>query len=54
VAGRRLVASFPPCLPAMIRGNYMGLAIKAGAGKWFAVLPPDAAKNAVPLREVRP
>ena len=54
VAGRRLVASFPPCLPAMIRGNYMGLAIKAGAGKWFAVLPPDAAKNVVPLREVRP
>jgi hypothetical protein len=53
-AGRRHAGFFPPCPPAMIRGNDKGLATKAGAGKWFAVLPPDAAQNAVPLREVRP
>ena len=47
--GQRHMASFPPCLPAMIRGSYKGLATKAGVGKWFAVLPPDAAKNGIPL-----
>ncbi len=54
VAGQRHVAFFPPCSLAMIRGNYKGLATKADVGKGFAVSPPDAAKNVIPLREARP
>ncbi len=47
--GQRHMASFPLCLPAMIRDSYKGLTTKAGVGKWFAALPPDAAKNGIPL-----
>jgi len=36
----------------MIHQHYKGLATKAEAEKWFAVLPPDAAKNVVPLRKI--
>jgi hypothetical protein len=35
--------------PAMIHAHYKGLATKAGAQKRFVVLPPDAAKNVIPL-----
>ena len=53
-AGQRHMASFPSYSPTMIHSNYKGLATKADAGKWFAVLPADAAKNIIPLRKVRP
>jgi len=35
--------------PAMIHQHYKGLATKADAEKWFAVLPPKAAKNVILL-----
>jgi hypothetical protein len=35
--------------PAMIHAHYKGLATKADAEKWFAVEPPEAAKNLIPL-----
>jgi len=35
----------------MIHARSEGLATKAEAEKWFNVLPPDAAKNVVPLRK---
>jgi len=54
VAGQRRMASFASCSPAMIHAHYKGSATKAGAQKWFVVLPPDAAKNVIPLRKVRP
>ena len=54
VAGQRHMASFAACSPAMIHAHYKGLATNAGAQKWFVVLPPDAAKNVIPLRKVRP
>ena len=39
--------------PAMIHAHYKGLATKAEAEKWFKVLPPDAAKNVIPLRKIK-
>jgi hypothetical protein len=54
VAGPRRMASFASCSPTMIHAHYTGLATKAGAQKWFVVLPPDAAKNVITLRNVRP
>jgi hypothetical protein len=48
------MASFAACSPAMIHTHYKVLVTKAGAHKWFVVLPPDAAKNVIPLRKVRP
>jgi len=38
--------------PAMIHQHYKGLATKADAEKWFAVTPPEAAKNIVSLKAV--
>jgi integrase len=35
--------------PAMIHAHYKGLATKAEAQKWFAVLPPKSAKNVIRL-----
>ncbi len=35
--------------PAMIHAHYKGLATKAEAEKWFNVLPPESAKNVIPL-----
>jgi integrase len=35
--------------PAMIHAHYKGLATKAEAKKWFGVLPPKSAKNAIQL-----
>ena len=35
--------------PAMIHAHYKGLATKTEAEKWFAVLPPGSAQNAIPL-----
>ena len=40
--------------PAMIHSNYKGLATKVEAQKWFNVMPPDAAKNVIPLRKAKP
>jgi integrase len=40
--------------PAMIHAHYKGLATKAEAEKWFNVIPPDAAKNVIPLRKAKP
>jgi integrase len=36
--------------PAMIHAHYKGLATKEEAEKWFNVLPPEAAKNVIPLQ----
>ena len=49
VASPRRLAFFSSYSPAMIHAHYSGLATKAGTQKWFAVLPPDAAKNVIPL-----
>ncbi len=38
--------------PAMIHAHYKGLATKAEASKWFNVLPPESAKNVIPLSSV--
>ncbi|HTX20492.1 MAG TPA: hypothetical protein VMD27_01340 [Candidatus Aquilonibacter sp.] len=35
--------------PQMIHAHYKGLATKAEAEKWFNIMPPDAAKNVIPL-----
>jgi hypothetical protein len=35
--------------PSMLHKNYRGLATRAEAEKWFAVFPPDAAKNVIQL-----
>ncbi len=39
--------------PAMIHAHYKGLATKAEAEKWFNVLPPDAAKNVIPMGKAK-
>jgi hypothetical protein len=54
VAGQRRMASFASCLPAMIHAHHKGLATKAGAQKWFVVLPPDATNNVIPPQKVGP
>ena len=50
-ANENLTAQQAGNSPTMIHGHYKGLATKADADKWLAVLPPDAAKNVVPLHE---
>ncbi len=35
--------------PTMVHQHYKGLATKAEAEKWFAVLPPNSAVNVIPL-----
>jgi hypothetical protein len=39
--------------PAMIHAHYKGLATKADAEKWFAIKPPEAAKNLISLPAAR-
>lgn len=48
-ANENLTAQQAGNSPAMIHSHYKGLATKAEAEKWFNVLPPDAAKNVIPL-----
>lgn len=35
--------------PAMIHAHYKGLATKAEGEAWFNVLPPESAKNVIPM-----
>jgi integrase len=53
-ANENLTAAQAGNSPAMIHAHYKGLATKAEAEKWFNVIPPDAAKNIIPLRKVKP
>ena len=53
-ANENLTAQQAGNSPAMIHAHYKGLATKADAEKWFAVIPPDAAKNVIPLRKAKP
>jgi integrase len=49
-ANENLTAQQAGNSPAMIHAHYKGLATKAEAEKWFNVLPPDSAKNVIPLK----
>jgi len=48
-ANENLTAQQAGNSPAMIHAHYKGLATKAEAEKWFAVLPPKSAKNIIRL-----
>ena len=48
-ANENLTAALAGNSPAMIHAHYKGLATKAEAEKWFNVMPPKSAKNAIPL-----
>ncbi len=49
-ANENLTAAQAGNSPAMIHAHYKGLATKAEAEKWFAVLPPTFAHNVIPLQ----
>jgi integrase len=49
LANENLTAAQAGNSPAMIHAHYKGLATKADAEKWFAILPAKAAKNVIPL-----
>ena len=48
-ANENLTSALAGNSPAMIHAHYKGLATRAEAEKWFAVLPPNSAKNVIPL-----
>ena len=48
-ANENLTAAQAGNSPAMIHAHYKGLATKAEAEKWFAVVPPLSAQNVIPL-----
>jgi len=48
-ANENLTAQQAGNSPAMIHSHYKGLATKAEAVKWFAVMPAKSAKNVIPL-----
>ncbi len=48
-ANENLTAALAGNSPAMIHAHYKGLATRAEAEKWFAVLPPESAANVIPL-----
>ena len=48
-ANENLTAAEAGNSPGMIQAHYKGLATKAEAEKWFNMLPPQSAKNVIPL-----
>ncbi len=48
-ANENLTAQQAGNSPAIIHAHYKGLATKAEASKWFAVVPPKSDKNVIPL-----
>ncbi|MDE3068439.1 MAG: hypothetical protein KGJ60_12955 [Verrucomicrobiota bacterium] len=52
-ANENLTAAQAGNSPAMIHAHYKGMATKAEAEKWFNVLPPESARNVIPLADTR-